>query len=444
MIKNQAYINPGIDIGFELMQSADEGKDITSFEKEAEEIKALDDGDINKILRAEKLCEALRNAPVMPGYRYNEPSDLETIKAQRPAERYIPQKKLSDEELLDKIYGAWLARCAGCLLGKPVEGWTRAMILEILEATGNYPINNYISYDKIPREIHNKRNINPNAAWLEHIDSMPEDDDTNYTAIGLKIVETYGHDFTPDDVAEAWLNNLPLLHTFTAERVAYKNFVNLIAPPESAAYCNPFREWIGAQIRADFYGYINPYSTENAANMAFRDACISHTKNGIYGEMFVAAAISAAFTCDNMEKVIYAGLSEIPQNSRLRECIIKVIDLYHDGKSYLEIIDLIYETYSENTPHGWVHTLPNAMIVCTALLCGDNDLEKTIGIAVEAGFDTDCNGATSASIVGAMIGAQNLSSKWISPLNDTLHSGIDGFGTVSIFSLAERTVKLTN
>ncbi|NLE27159.1 MAG: hypothetical protein GX625_17860, partial [Clostridiaceae bacterium] len=50
----------------------------------------------------------------------NEPNDLEAIFALSPG---VPDLGPMPEEaaLQDKLLGAWLGRCAGCALGKPIE-----------------------------------------------------------------------------------------------------------------------------------------------------------------------------------------------------------------------------------------------------------------------------------------------------------------------------------
>jgi ADP-ribosylglycohydrolase len=271
---------------------------------------------------------------------------------------------------------------------------------------------------------------------------MPEDDDTNYTVLYLKILETYGRDFTSENVAHSWLMDVPIYHVCTAERVAYMNLVNKILPPLSGSYYNAYREWIGAQIRADMFGYVNPGDTETAAEFAWRDARVSHVKNGIYGEMFCAAMIARAAVSDDMIDIIKQGLGEIPEKSRLTEGIEKVLNWHKQGLSWEQALENIHLIYDESNNHHWCHTISNAMICIIALLWGEKDLEKTIGIAVCAGFDTDCNAATTGSIIGIINGASNLPEKWIVPLHNKVKSGIDGFGLTEISKLAERTVKL--
>ena len=51
---------------------------------------------------------------------------------------------------------------------------------------------------------------------------------------------------------------------------------------------------LGALIRADGFGYACAGDPRKAAELAYRDAYLTHRRNGIYGEMLFAAAIAAA------------------------------------------------------------------------------------------------------------------------------------------------------
>ncbi len=150
--------------------------------------------------------------------------------------------------------------------------------------------------------------------------------------------------------------------TCTAERVAYRNAAQGLTAPATATWRNPFREWIGAQIRGDFFGYICPGDPERAAALAFRDASVSHVKNGIYGEMFIAAMLAAAAVCDDVMTVIEAGLDEIPEKCRLRRDVEKVLAWRREGLSAQQVMEEIHRCYDEHSAHGWCHTNSNAMI----------------------------------------------------------------------------------
>lgn len=426
-------------LDIELKQCIDEGLDITDFEllfKKAIEMPySKEQADL-----ADEIFEKIINADIRSDYKYNEPSDLDGIKALRKP--YTYKKIVIDDNLLyKKIKGAWYGRICGCLLGKPLEGIKKGELYTLLTSTNNYPLSRYVVSSDITEEMIGSYDFwLKDKAWADVIEYAPVDDDTTYTVLSQILIEKFGHDFTSKDVAKLWLQSQPIEKYFTAEKSAYRNFINGYAPPHSAIYKNPYREWIGAQIRGDYFGYITPGNKELGAEYAFRDASISHTKNGIYGEMFVSAMISVAADADNVSDVIKAGLSEIPHTSRLYEAVYDIINKYENGGSCDECISFINNKYDEFDPHDSVHTIPNALIVVIALLYGNSDFGKSICLAVGMGYDTDCNGATVGSVLGMLNGFDSIGDKWINVLNNKLDTGITGVGVVEISDLVEKTI----
>ena len=431
------------DLRIEREQLFDEGRHMTdAVEEDFDKLEILNlEIDPSLQTRAQALLDVSAALPMREDYPYSEPSDLEGIRAGRSEGPRRFAETLDDAQLHDRLLGAWLGRCSGCLLGKPVEGWLSGVMWPYLKELGRYPLRDYFRSD-VPQEVAEKYHLQRERAYIDRVQHMVEDDDTNYTVTGLAIMERFGPGFTPEDVALFWLENLPMFHTYTAERVAYRNLANLVPPPNSGAYRNPFREWIGAQIRADFWGYAAVGSPELAAEFAWRDASISHIKNGIYGEMWVAAMLACAPFAKDARQVIEWGLSEVPANSRLSENIHMVMDWHDKSLTWEQAISEIHQRWDESWAHHWCHTLSNAQIVALGLLWGEDDFEKSICRAVQACFDTDCNGATVGSIFGMLHGASSLPEKWIGPLNDGLETGIAGYHFVILSDMARRTLDL--
>ncbi|MCM8785634.1 MAG: ADP-ribosylglycohydrolase family protein [Candidatus Omnitrophica bacterium] len=431
------------DIEIEKQQLIDEGKDISEVEQEFEILKKIvrEKGPIlnhEKIISLFKKCQDL---PLRKDYSYYEPVYLEEIKREWGSSFYKKNKNLSDEEIKEKIYGGWFGRCAGCLLGKVFEGWYREKIRSFLKKTGQFPLKYYVSSDNIDLKIIENYKLIENFC-VNKIKNMVEDDDLNYTVLALDLLENYGFGFTSFDFSKNFLGKIPILKTYTAERIVYKNLVNFISPENSASYLNPYREWIGAQIRADLYGYITPQKPEKGVALSYRDASVTHIRNGVYGALFITAMISIAFCEKDIFKIVEYGLNYLPQRSRLVQAIKEVVEYRKRGVSYEEVSNIIHQKWDEKNPHHWCHTISNTQIVLIGLLWGNGDFGESICKAVEIGFDTDCNGATVGSIMGIILGKRNLPKRWIDPLNDTLETGVSGFSKVKISELAERTYNI--
>ena len=427
------------EIMVEYEQSIDEGLDIAHLKDVFEAVSKM-----KRSEHKEKICDVLFNmiqeAKMVEGYKYNEPSTYDEIK--KLTKKYpIKKVRLSKKELEKKIQGAWYGRICACMLGKPIESLWKEDIWKILKSSDNYPLNRYIKVTDIPDDMGHISWIKKNP-FIDKIQGFaPYDDDTNYMVMGYEIINRYGRDFCAGHVAHGWQMLQPKESYCTAERRAFINFTLGYLPPHSAHYKNAYREWIGAQIRGDYFGYINPQKPEIAAKMGFNDASISHTKNGIYGEMWACAMIACAFSTSNMVDIIRGGLAQIPSTSRLYERINAVLDWYNEGLSKEECFKKIYEEWDDHKSHHWCHTISNAMVVAASLLYGEGDYSKSICIAVEAGFDTDCNGATVGSILGITNGVDGIDKRWTEPFNDTLQTTLFGYDKVKISDMARKTLE---
>jgi ADP-ribosylglycohydrolase len=350
-----------------------------------------------------------------------------------------PGERQEARNLHGAIAGAWLGRAAGCVLGKPVENIPRAGIRAIAEATGNWPVRGWFTAEGLPDEVSERwpwnRASRP-TSLAENIAGIPEDDDLNFTMLGVALLERCGTGFDALDVAKIWLDYMPAGRIFTAERVAVRNLLEAYLPPETATRRNPFREWIGARLRVDAYGWAAPGDPVAAARMAWEDARVSHAANGVYAAMFMAAAHAASVAGTSPAACADVGLSVVPAGSRLAEALRDARELA--GRLAWE--DAVDELYARYDSYHWVHAINNTALVAAALYAFDDDFSGAISAVVQGGWDTDTNGAAVGSIVGAAVGVAGIEERWSTPLGGRFTSSLPGFDGITLDELVRRTV----
>ncbi len=396
---------------------------------------AVERGDLEALAG---LRSVLAEAQLRADWPYEEPSALEDIVAALGGPPPAPAHWTgTDAELRDRVHAAWVGRCIGCAMGKPVEGLDRASVERYLRAAGAWPLHGYVPLlDPLPDGIDALHWSAPESG-LGRFDAAPRDDDTDYTVLGLHLLETYGAGLTPADVAREWLDRLPFTQTYTAERAAYRNLVSGLAPEAAAHHDNPYREWIGALIRADALGYACPGDPATAVRLAHADASLSHVGNGIYGELWAAALVASAFTASGVREALGVARGWVPPRSRLREALDLVEGLHDAGADWPELVRRLDGLVGH---YDWVHTINNAAGIAAALLWGEGDLPRSVGSVVALGWDTDSSGATVGSVLGALHGPGVLPAELAAPLHDELRSALRDYDRSSLTALADRTV----
>ena len=215
----------------EEYQCRDEGRDTSSIRELVPAIERLPNNRFRAEL-ADTFYRMTLSLPPVPDYRYTEPSSYEAIEAL--CTHSPGTLKFDRFSLHDRLSGAVIGRICGCLLGKPLEEMKLRELVPFLRQTGNYPMHRYVLSSDLTDRVcamftYPLAERKPYCA--DTVTCAPADDDTNYTVLVSEILRKYGRDFKPAHVAREWLTRQSKFAYCTAERVAYRNFVNGYVPP---------------------------------------------------------------------------------------------------------------------------------------------------------------------------------------------------------------------
>ncbi len=389
-------------------------------------------------------ADRLSGLPPRDDWPWVEPSDLAGIRlAADPARRREPLLVRTDE-VAARIETAFLARVSGCILGKPFEyDPTLDELRAVLEPAGEWPLRDYVT----AATNASLRAPQPQSPELvrEQIRHVAEDDDLNYTVLAMLLLEQHGADFTGDDVRALWLRQLPVLATFGPERTQLLAAgVASLGPSTGGRWAevlNPADEHCGALIRADAYGYACPGNPELAAELAHRDACVTHRRTGVYATMLVAAALALALVGDAEDRLgpWRAALRHIPQESRLAAVVTASLAEVEEASDWLDGYRRIHGRYGEFT-HCRVYQ-EIGTVLNTARFA--RDVGDGIGLQVCQGNDTDSFGATAGSYLGALLGPDAFDvAHWTGRFHDDIHLALATCHLRSLSELAQRMSRL--
>lgn len=307
----------------------------------------------------------------------------------------------------ERVYAGWYGKLIGIRHGALVEGW---------------------SYEKIAEKFGEVR------GYLFDLTRFAADDDSNGPIFFIRALEDWACDesLTPRQMGETVLNYVPDEHGFfwwggygkSTEHTAYRNLAQGIpAPLSGSAELNgaAVAEQIGGQIFIDPWGLVNPGDYRRAARFAEKMASVTHGGNGVYGGMFIAACVSAAFVRKNVRAVIEAGLSVIPADCeyrRVADCVLA----FHAAhpENWRDCFAYVKENFGYDRYPGACHIIPNAAVVLLSLLYGNGSFSDAVNISVMCGWDTDCNAANVGCIMGVLAGLEGIDPAWREQIDDLL------------------------
>lgn len=304
-----------------------------------------------------------------------QPNETET---REPKYHIIPV-----ETIQDKIRGGLLGQILGNLNGLPHE-------FKYIDEPGN--VKNYIP------------NL-PEGAWT--------DDDTDFEWFYICEIQKARNVFLPaDSIAKLWKERVNK-GVWCSNRFA-RYLMDLGIKPRYTGYSafNPWADFnISGQFLCETFGLMAPGMPQTAARIGLNYTTVAINNEPAQTTQLFTTMISTAFTENDINKVLDAGIASLDKKSRIVEIIrdIKTWTAQYPD-NWRETRRLLKEKYTQEG--GKIRDMNgyelNTGSVIAALLYGKGDFQESLKSAFNFGWDADCNAATAGTIVGVMIGYRKM------------------------------------
>jgi hypothetical protein len=328
------------------------------------------------------------------------------------------EREISEQELTDKISAFWLGQLVGNYYGLPFENnYVDEPIPILVDRI-------YTHADDESLDINRKDWRGHIPIFMNAVEGSFADDDTDIEFVTLMAVEKYGLDITYPEITEMWkkhINRRIWVANATARSLMRKG---LIAPDTGRKENNDNWYQIDPQLVNEIWSAFYPGMTKKAGERALWGARITNDDWGTHPTIAYGVMISAAFFENDVNKLVQMAIEAVPDEGPYAEGIRDVVNWHKENDDWRDTRKLIHDKYyrykkgSYEAPVSVVSSLNNGLAGIMALLYGEGDFMKTVGIAVSAGYDCDNQAATCAAVVAVMNGTECLPAELVEEFND--------------------------
>ncbi len=280
---------------------------------------------------------------------------------------------LTIKEYNDKVLGGWMGKCAGGILGAPIEG--------------------YKCFNEIPLSD-------------ELFETNFCNDDLDLQILWLDMVLKKGNKIRPSDFREHWKNHVDF--PWNEYGIATRNIRVGLDHPDTGSHNNTY--WnasMGSPIRSELWGMLCAGNPEKAAYFARMDSRLDHCGFSDDAEAYQAACEAIAFTMTDIPAILLEGLKYIDQDCLTYKMVKNVFSWYE--KFGVEATKgRIKSAYGDA---DFTSAPMNVAFTVLSLLDSKGDFDKLIE-ALHYGHDSDCIVATAGSILGIVRGASEIPALW--------------------------------
>jgi len=331
---------------------------------------------------------------------------------------YAKERAISEKELHDKISAFWLGQLVGNYYGLPFENnYIDEPIPFLVDRV-------YTHADNPSLDINREDWRGYIPIFMDAVEGAFADDDTDIEFVTLQAVEKYGLDLTYPEITEMWKRHINR-RIWVANRTARSLMDKGLVAPETGRKENN-SNWfqIDPQLVNEIWSAFYPGMTEMAGERALWGARITNDDWGTHPTIAYGVMISAAFFEKDVEKLVQMAIKAVPNKGPFAEGMRDVVKWHKQNSDWRDTRKMIHDKYyryrkgSYEAPVSVVSSLNNGLCGIMAILYGGGDFEKTVGIAVSAGYDCDNQAATCAGLIGVLQGTECLPEELVEEFNN--------------------------